>query len=105
MDQIRIEASKVPMRVFRSPPWAVRDLLFHLLCDAQRALVALDTPAAEAADRNAVTYRTDAPAGHDDPQSRQVRALRTMASARQPDFLTITYAETTAAVAGALRRS
>ncbi len=78
--------------------WAARDLVLHLLGDAQRALVALGTPAAEAADRTAVTYWTDAPSGHDDPQSRQIRALRTMASAWELDFLTATYAETTAAV-------
>ncbi|NEY31654.1 hypothetical protein GTU99_05480 [Streptomyces sp. PRKS01-65] len=39
--------------------WAVRDLLFHLLGDAQRALVALHTPAADPPDRDAVTYWRD----------------------------------------------
>ncbi|MYR45852.1 hypothetical protein GTW67_28300 [Streptomyces sp. SID5910] len=39
--------------------WAVRDLVFHLLGDAQRALVALHTPAVEQPDRNAVTYWRD----------------------------------------------
>ncbi|KMS65601.1 hypothetical protein ACH49_31095, partial [Streptomyces leeuwenhoekii] len=39
--------------------WAVRDLLFHLLGDAQRALVALHTPAAGPPDRDAVTYWRD----------------------------------------------
>lgn len=36
--------------------WAVRDLVFHLLGDAQRALVAFGTPAGGAADVDAVTY-------------------------------------------------
>lgn len=36
--------------------WAVRDLVFHCLADAQRGLVALHTPAAGPADRDAVTY-------------------------------------------------
>lgn len=36
--------------------WAVRDLVFHLLMDAQRGLVALHTPGAGPADRDAVTY-------------------------------------------------
>ncbi|WP_053848099.1 maleylpyruvate isomerase N-terminal domain-containing protein [Streptomyces sp. NRRL B-24085] len=39
--------------------WAVRDLVFHCAGDAQRALVALHTPAAGAADRDAVTYWRD----------------------------------------------
>ncbi|MFE9624647.1 maleylpyruvate isomerase N-terminal domain-containing protein [Streptomyces sp. NPDC006527] len=39
--------------------WAVRDLLFHCLADAQRALVALHTPASAPPDRDAVTYWRD----------------------------------------------
>ncbi|WP_121745425.1 maleylpyruvate isomerase family mycothiol-dependent enzyme [Streptomyces sp. E2N166] len=39
--------------------WAVRDLVFHLLADAQRALVALHTPAGGPPDRDAVTYWRD----------------------------------------------
>lgn len=36
--------------------WTVRDLLFHLLTDAQRALVALHTPADGPADVDGVSY-------------------------------------------------
>ncbi|MDN0197866.1 maleylpyruvate isomerase N-terminal domain-containing protein [Streptomyces sp. S.PNR 29] len=39
--------------------WAVRDLVFHCLADAQRALVALHTPADGPTDRDAVTYWED----------------------------------------------
>lgn len=39
--------------------WAVRDLLFHCLTDAQRALVALHSPAPAPPDRDAVTYWLD----------------------------------------------
>ncbi|KOV68791.1 hypothetical protein ADK64_06775 [Streptomyces sp. MMG1121] len=39
--------------------WAVRDLLFHCLGDAQRGLVALHTPSPEPVDRDAVTYWQD----------------------------------------------
>ncbi|MFF9091380.1 maleylpyruvate isomerase N-terminal domain-containing protein [Streptomyces sp. NPDC014991] len=39
--------------------WAVRDLVFHWLQDAQRALVSLHTPAHGPADRDAVTYWRD----------------------------------------------
>jgi hypothetical protein len=36
--------------------WVVADVLFHLLCDAQRALVALASPAPGPPDRDFVTY-------------------------------------------------
>ncbi|MET9361732.1 maleylpyruvate isomerase N-terminal domain-containing protein [Streptomyces sp. NPDC006632] len=39
--------------------WAVRDLVFHCLADAQRGLVALHSPAEGPADRDAVTYWRD----------------------------------------------
>jgi hypothetical protein len=82
--------------------WAVRDLVQHLLGDAQRALVALATPARrpahQTADRDAVTYWTDSP-GAPDADSRGIRATRTMASQWRLEYLTATYAETTAAVA------
>jgi uncharacterized protein (TIGR03083 family) len=39
--------------------WAVRDLVFHCAGDAQRALVALHTPAAGPPDRTSVTYWRD----------------------------------------------
>jgi uncharacterized protein (TIGR03083 family) len=39
--------------------WAVRDLVFHCLADAQRALVALHTPADGPPDRDAATYWED----------------------------------------------
>lgn len=43
--------------------WLVADLLFHVLCDAQRALVALASPAPGPADVDEVTYWQDFPAG------------------------------------------
>ena len=38
------------------PGWTVRDLVFHLLSDAQRALVALGTPTRAVPDVDAVSY-------------------------------------------------
>jgi mycothiol maleylpyruvate isomerase-like protein len=58
----------------------VRDLVLHVLSDAQRALVALATPAGRAPDRDAVSYWHDSP-GPDDPEWRALRSLRTMAAA------------------------
>jgi uncharacterized protein (TIGR03083 family) len=39
--------------------WSVRDLTFHCVGDAQRALVALHTPTDDPADRDAATYWQD----------------------------------------------
>lgn len=47
--------------------WVVADVLFHLLCDAQRALVALATPSPGPADRDYVTYWTGFEAESGDP--------------------------------------
>lgn len=44
------------MRPTRCTGWAVVDLLFHVVCDAQRALVALASPADGPADVDHVTY-------------------------------------------------
>ncbi|MER7268743.1 maleylpyruvate isomerase N-terminal domain-containing protein [Micromonospora carbonacea] len=43
-------------RPTRCRGWRVADLLFHVLCDAQRALVALASPADGPADRDDVSY-------------------------------------------------
>jgi Mycothiol maleylpyruvate isomerase N-terminal domain len=77
--------------------WAVRDLVHHLLGDAQRALVALATPASGPADKDAMTYWVSSP-GAPEADSRGIRASRTMASQWRLDFLTATFAETAAAV-------
>jgi len=75
---------------------AVRDVVFHLLGDAQRALVSLLTPSDGPADRTAVTYWIDSPGQHD-PDSRGLRATRTMASAWSLPYLVETYVRTSTA--------
>lgn len=62
------------------PGWVVRDLLFHLASDAQRALVALATPAGRPADTDEVGYWSSWRPGADDAQA-GLRGTRTMASA------------------------
>ncbi|HWH01066.1 MAG TPA: maleylpyruvate isomerase N-terminal domain-containing protein [Pilimelia sp.] len=84
--------------------WAVRDLVFHLLCDAQRGLVALATPATGEPDRDAVTYWRDAP-GREDPDSGNLRATRTMASAWRLAPLVDTFADTARAVLTVAQRT
>jgi uncharacterized protein (TIGR03083 family) len=88
----------------RCTGWAVRDLLLHLLGDAQRGLVALATPAAGPADRDAVSYWADAPDGHD-PDHRGLRAQRTIASAWELAALTRTFGDTSRAVVTLARRA
>ncbi len=77
--------------------WVVRDLVLHLLSDAQRGLVALATPADGPPDRDAVTYWVDAPSG-DDAEYRNVRGTRTIASAYGLRPLVTAYVETSRAV-------
>jgi len=63
--------------------WSARDLLHHLLGDAQRALVALAVPlppGSATPDRDAVTYWRDAPSGRADPAQRELRAERATAA-------------------------
>ncbi|AKZ59899.1 hypothetical protein SAM23877_6854 [Streptomyces ambofaciens ATCC 23877] len=81
--------------------WAVRDLVFHLLADAQRALVALNTPAAGPSDRDAVTYWRDwtpDPVG-----AAHGRRWNRVAASMFPDFreLREQYLETAAATVAA----
>lgn len=84
-------------RPTRCTGWVVRDLLLHLLGDAQRGLVALATPAAGPADRDATTYWRDAPDGRD-PEFRELRAQRMIASAWGLDALARTFVDTSRAV-------
>jgi hypothetical protein len=84
-------------RPTRCAGWVIRDLLLHLLGDAQRGLVALATPAAGPADRDAVSYWETAPNGHD-PAFRELRAQRTIASAWDLPALTRAFVETSRAV-------
>ena len=60
--------------------WAVRDLTFHCVSDAQRALVALHTPTDDDPDLEAVSYWADwgsDPAGDADGR-RHTRVLGSM---------------------------
>ncbi|WP_166509649.1 maleylpyruvate isomerase N-terminal domain-containing protein [Blastococcus sp. TF02-8] len=85
--------------------WAVHDLAFHLLGDARRALVALNTPVAGPVDRDAVTYwRAWEPPDRDDDEALvRTRAVAAVATAHA-DLVEL-YAETTAAVLVAAGRA
>jgi hypothetical protein len=78
--------------------WTVRDLVFHLLTDAQRALVALGTPADGVADVDAVSYWRAWQPGTPGAQAGR-RSIRIMASVwTDTSALTALYGETARAV-------
>lgn len=87
------------------PGWTVRDLLFHLAADCQRALVALATPAEGDADTDEVSYWSHWQPGTPGAQA-GLRGTRIMASAwtsvRGPAGL---YVETARAVLVAAARA
>jgi hypothetical protein len=82
----------------RLPGWTVRDLLFHLASDGQRALVALATPSSDPVDTDEVSYWRDWQPGTEGADAGR-RGTRIIASAwtsvRGPAGL---YAETARAV-------
>lgn len=84
-------------RPTRCAGWMVRDLLLHLLGDAQRGLVALATPAAGPADRDATSFWQDTPERRD-PGFRELRAQRIIAGAWDLDALARTFVDTSRAV-------
>jgi hypothetical protein len=84
--------------------WTVRDLVLHLLADAQRGLVALAMPSTSEPDCDAVSYWVDAPSGHD-PEYRELRAVRTIASTYGLEPLKRQYEETSQAVVALAERS
>lgn len=101
-DRVDETAGWTPTRL---PGWTVRDLIWHLTSDGQRALVALATPSDAAPDTDAVSYWTEWRPGTDGAQS-GLRGTWIMASAwssvRGPARL---YAETARAVLVAAGRA
>ncbi|MFI6264398.1 maleylpyruvate isomerase N-terminal domain-containing protein [Micromonospora sp. NPDC051006] len=68
-------------RPTRCRGWLVADLLFHVLCDAQRALVALASPAPGPADVDDVSYWRAFPPGGDADGARHAWWARRSAAA------------------------
>jgi uncharacterized protein (TIGR03083 family) len=90
--------------------WAVTDVLYHQLLDAQRALVAFATPVTEPADRDDVSYwAAFAPKGGEAGAraragaAAHARFVRVAASAYSPGSLAGTWSETAASVCRAAR--
>ena len=90
--------------------WAVSDVLFHQLLDAQRALVAFATPVTEPPDRDDITYWaefTPEPGEAGAPAragaAAHARLVRVAASAYPPGTLARVWSETSAAACRAAR--
>jgi Mycothiol maleylpyruvate isomerase N-terminal domain len=90
--------------------WAVTDVLYHQLLDAQRALVAFATPVTDPPDRDDVTYWAAFAPQPGEAGSRaragaaaHARFVRVAASAYRPGTLARVWSETAAAVCRAAR--
>lgn len=89
----------------RTSAWTVRELLFHLLLDAQRALVAFATPASGPADVDNVTYwRPYRPANGDGGRAHAEFVTRAAAAYSKSRVLVDQWTETSSAAAWAGRR-
>jgi Mycothiol maleylpyruvate isomerase N-terminal domain len=89
----------------RTSAWTVRELLFHLLLDAQRALVAFATPASGPADVDNVTYwRPFRPVNGDGGRAHAEFVTRAAAAYSSSRELVDQWTETSSAAAGAGRR-
>lgn len=85
--------------------WSVQDLLFHLLLDAQRALVVLAQPVAAGADTDAVSYwRARAARGPGSDDRRHALFVRRSSTAyAEPAGLVAQWKDTSAAAVSAVR--
>jgi hypothetical protein len=103
-DAVRDPASGQLDQRTRTSEWTVRELLFHLLLDAQRALVAFATPASGPADVDNVTYwRPFRPANGDGGRAHADFVTRAAAAYSSSGELVDQWAETSAAAACAGR--
>jgi Mycothiol maleylpyruvate isomerase N-terminal domain len=88
----------------RTIAWTVRELLFHLLLDAQRALVAFATPAVGPADVDSVTYWAPfRPANGDGGRAHAEYVTQAAAAYSSSRVLVGQWTETSAAAAWAAR--
>jgi hypothetical protein len=93
------------LRFTRCRGWVVADVVFHLLCDAQRALVALASPHPGPADRDFVNYWTGFAAEADDPTPGAWRVRRSAAAFRDGTGAVTLWTETAPAAVRAAGRA
>jgi hypothetical protein len=85
--------------------WTVVDVLFHLLCDAQRTLVALASPVPGPADRDFVSYWSGFAAEADDPAPAAWWVRRSAAAFRDGTGVVALWHETAPAAVRAAERA
>jgi hypothetical protein len=85
--------------------WVVADVLFHLLCDAQRALVALATPVPGPPDRDYVSYWRGFAAQAGDPIPAALWVRRSAAAFRDGTGIAVMWGETAPAAVRAAGRA
>jgi uncharacterized protein (TIGR03083 family) len=85
--------------------WTVVDVLFHLLCDAQRALVALASPVPGPPDRDFVSYWTGFAAEADNPGPAAWWVRRSAAAFRDGTGVVALWQETAPAAVRAAGRA
>jgi uncharacterized protein (TIGR03083 family) len=92
---------------FRRPTgtelWSVKDLLFHLMCDAQRALIVFTTSADGPADTTAVSYWSSWRPGQPGADDHARYASRAAAAYGRPSGLVAQWTETSRAAVRAAR--
>ncbi len=90
-------------RPTRSAAWTVKELLFHQLCDAQRALIVLTTTADGPPDTDAVSYWSAWSPGGPGPDAHARYAARAAAAYGHPSSLVAQWTETSRAAVRAAR--
>jgi uncharacterized protein (TIGR03083 family) len=91
------------IRPTRCTGWSVLDVLYHVLLDAQRALIALATPDERVADTDYISYWRSFPASPRIGANEHARAVRIAASAFRPRTLVQLWQETATAAVHAAR--
>ena len=91
-------------RPTRTEHWSVKDLLFHQMCDAQRALVAFTSESDAAPDTTAVTYWAAWHPGQPGAGDHARYASRAAAAYGRPESLVAQWTETSRAAVRAARR-
>lgn len=91
------------MRPTRCAGWSVIDVLYHVLLDGQRALVALATPEEHATDTDFITYWREFAGGTHPAAAGHARAVRVAAAAFRPRTVVRMWEETSEAAIRAAR--
>jgi hypothetical protein len=88
----------------RTALWSVKDLLFHQMCDAQRALVVFTTEPDESADTTAVSYWAAWQPGQPGAENHASYAAKAAAAYGGSHFLVEQWTETSRAAVRAARQ-